>query len=163
MNPYNPYEAPHANESPAAGPNADAQAMILEAMKRTRPWVLFLSILGFLGSGVMFLLGLFMLVAGSAMTALAKGPMDKFTPLLGLVYIGFGAFQIAPSLLLFRYGSAIGDHSASGGAMPTLVTAVERQASFWRFAGIATAVIMGLYFVIIFVAVGVGVAAGLSR
>lgn len=164
MNPYNPYEAPQTNESQfGAVPTDNAQAAILDAMKKTRPWVLFLSILGFLGAGVMFLFGFVMLVAGSAMTAFSKGPMEKLSPLLSLVYFALGAFYVVPSLLLFRYGTSIGSFTVSGGSMDTLATAVQRQASFWRFTGIFTAALMALYFVGIIVAVVVGVVVGASR
>lgn len=164
MNPYNPYEAPQTNESQfGAVPADNAQAAILEAMKRTRPWVLFLSILGFLAAAAMFLFGFVMLVAGASMAAFAKGPMEKLTPLLSLLYFALGAFYVVPSVLLFRYGSSIGSFSTSGGSMDTLATAVQRQASFWRFSGIFTAVLIALYFVGIMVAVVVGIIAGASR
>lgn len=164
VNPYNPYEAPQMNDSTfGPGPGVDAQAAILEAMKRTRPWVLFLSILGFLGAAGMFLVGFFMLVAGTAMTGLGRGPIDKLTPFLSLFYFVLGAFQLVPSTLLFRFGSAIGNYTVNGGTQEGLAAALQRQASFWRFTGIATLAIIGLYFVLIFVAIAVGVAAGLSR
>jgi hypothetical protein len=89
--------------------------------------------------------------------------MDKFTPFLSLIYFVFGAFQVVPSALLFRFGSAIGNYTVTGATQEGLAAALQRQASFWRFTGIATLVIIGLYFVLIFVAVAVGVAAGLSR
>lgn len=166
MNPYNPYEAPQTSDStfgPGAGPDDSAQMLILEAMKRTRPWVTFLSILGFIGAALMFLLGFFMLVAGTAASSFARGPMNKLSPLLSLVYFALGAFYVVPSYLLFRYGSAIGNYTVSGGSQDALATAVQRQASFWRFSGIATLALIGLYFVAIFVAIAVGVATGLSR
>jgi hypothetical protein len=146
-----------------AGANEAAQVTIMEALKKTRPWVLFLAILGFLGAGAMFLLGIGMMIAGAAMSSFSKGPFDKFTPLLGIVYLVLGGFYVVPSVLLWQYGSSIGDFSRSGGTADTLATAVQRQASFWRFTGISMAVMIGLYVVGIFVAVVVGVAAGMSR
>ena len=167
MNQYNPYQAPQTNDpvfgGGGAGPNESAQAASFEALKKTRPWVIFLSILGFLGAGGMVLVGFFMLIFGSAMKTVTKGPMDGLSPVLSLFYFVLGAFQVVPSVLLFQYGSSIGDFSRSGGSIETLAVAVKKQASFWKFTGIAMAVIIGIYVVAIIVAVVVGVAAGLSR
>lgn len=170
VNPYNPYQAPQMAEptfgaAPGVpGTTEAAQATILEALKKTRPWVLFLAILGFLTAGLMFLAGLGMMVAGAAATSFSRGsgPFDKLGPVLGIFYFVLGAFYVVPSYLLWQYGSSIGDFTRAGG-MDTLATAVKKQASFWRFTGISVAVMIGLYFVGIFVAVIVGVAMGASR
>jgi hypothetical protein len=168
---YNPYQAPHMGEptfgaAPGVpGANEAAQVVIMESLKKTRPWVLFLAILGFLGAGGMFLVGIIMMIAGAAATSFAKGagPLDKMGPLLGLFYFVLGAFYIVPSVLMWQYGSSIGDFTRAGGTMDTLAVAVKKQAAFWRFTGISVAVMMGLYVVGIFVAVVVGVAAALPK
>lgn len=163
MNPYNPYQAPQQmNEgNPAAYDNA--QAVILESLKKTRPWVLFLSILGFLGAGAMVLLGLFVMLAGSSFSAATKGAFPGLGPAIGFLYIVLAGFYVVPSVLLWRYASSISQFSISGGSMDSLATAVKAQTSFWRYVGILTASIMGLYFVGIFLAIVIGAVAAASR
>jgi hypothetical protein len=166
VNPYNPYQAPQTNQGDAGsgfGPNDSAQMAILEALKRTRPWVMFLSILGFLGAAGMVFFGLFFMVAGSAMNSLMKGPLNAIGPFVGFIYIVLGGLYVIPSMLLWRYASSISQFSISGGSMDALAGAVKAQASFWRYVGIMTAVIMGLYVVAIVIAVVVGIATAVSR
>jgi len=64
---------------------------------------------------------------------------------------------------MWRYASSIGQLSLSGGSMDALADAVAKQASFWRFVGIMTAAIMGLYVVAIVIGVVVGIGAAVTR
>src|SRR5262245_39420012 len=98
-------------------------------MRRTRPWVLFLSILGFLGAGLMFIVGIFMFFAGAMASAVASsaGPMGGLGPFIGLIYLALAAFYVVPSVLLWRYGMAIGQYTNSGGDADSLAEAVKRQ------------------------------------
>jgi len=99
VNPYNPYQAPQMNDpSMGGGDMGSAQAAILESMKKTRPWVMFLSILGFLGAGGMVLMGLIVMVMGSAMSGALKGAMPGLGPALGLIYMVLGGLYVVPSL-----------------------------------------------------------------
>jgi hypothetical protein len=154
VNQYNPYEAPRGGADDAAvdsGSIDNAHAAILESLKKTRPWVLFLAILGYLGAGLMVLMGLIMMLSGSAMTtALAKGPMGAVAPFFAFIYIAFGGLYLIPSTLLWRYAEGISKYTRSGGSMKALANAIEKQTSFWRFIGIMTAALMVLYGVGIF-------------
>jgi high-affinity nickel permease len=53
---------------------------------------------------------------------------------------------------LLRYGTSIGRFLRSPD-MNGLADALARQRSFWRFVGIMTATVIGLYFVAIFVGI----------
>ncbi len=152
MSQYNPYAAPHDGDSALDADSSDpAHAAILESLKKTRPWVMFLSILGYLAAGLMVLMGLFMMMAGSAMTkAVATGPLGSVAPFLAFIYIAFGGVYLIPSTLLWRYAEGIRKYSRSGGSMQELAGAIEKQTSFWRFVGIMTAVLLVLYVLGIF-------------
>jgi hypothetical protein len=147
VKPYNPYAAPLDGDSALDSDHADPDhAAILDSLKKTRPWVRFLSILGYLGAGVMVLMGLIMMVAGSATTtAMATGPLGSVAPFLAFIYIAFGGIYLIPSTLLWRYAEGISKYTRSGGSMKALAGAIEKQTSFWRFIGIMTAVLMVLY------------------
>ena len=153
----NPYAAPITDHQRPQSSGLPGDALvtpgILDSMKQTRPWVLFLGILGFIAAGLMVLGGLGMLIAGSAM---GKAEMGG----LAALYIVLAVFYIFPSLYLYRYAGSI-KLLLSGYGVHALEEALGHQKSFWKLVGILTAVMMVLYFVGIMVAVAVGAAAAL--
>ena len=145
MNPQNPYQPPQALDVPygsfsASGADTAVPPPILEAMRQTRPWVIFLAILGFIGTGLMILGGL---------VVMAMGGFGKLPGAFGLIYVVLALIYVAPSLYLFRYGTGIGRLLERGG-IDGLTHALVCQKSFWRLVGIMTLVVIGLY-VLIFV------------
>jgi hypothetical protein len=148
MSEYDPFRAPIADlaaDRPFANAvPGDAGAVpgpILELLKQTRPWVTFLAIVGLVGTGIMVLVGLLVAVA------MAITPKAGMPPALGLVYVGLGAFYIVPSVLLLRFGTAIRRLLVGGpaGGMEALTDVMRRQKSLWRFMGIFTLVMLGIY------------------
>ncbi len=156
----NPYQAPAA-DLVAAQPTATEAFTpgMVQALRETKPWVRFLSILGFVGCGLMFLAGLVVAIAG-AFTEDAFG--GGFGALLGLVYFVMGALWILPLVHLHKYANAITPVTQGAGAN-AIEGALARQRSFWRTVGIMTLVFIGLYFVTIFVAVIVGMIGSMSN
>jgi hypothetical protein len=136
--------------------------LAVDLLRQTRPWVLFLSVLFFISSGLMLLLGVGMAVVGAAASATASGA-TKFPPaLIGLVYVPLGFLYIYPALKLWKYGSAIGRLVASR-SPGDLEDALAQQKSFWKYSGVAAIVVMVLYLVVFIVAIAIGVAAGLGK
>ncbi|MBK7408053.1 MAG: hypothetical protein IPJ40_08285 [Saprospirales bacterium] len=71
-------------------------------LHETSRWAQFLAILGFVGTGFLFLVGLLMMAAGSA---LGLGGVMPFPPaVFGFFYLIIGAVYIFPSLYLYRFG-----------------------------------------------------------
>ena len=81
-----------------AAPAATTTNMTVEMLRQTKPWVRFLSIMGFIGAGLMILCGLIMGIAGVAGGASEMFLLFIFYPLLGLLYI-------FPALFLHRYAN----------------------------------------------------------
>ena len=164
MNQYNPYAAPNVGDDAVDPGVADAaHEAILASLKRTRPWVMFLAILGFLGSAVMVFLGLMMMVTDGATSALKTGPFGGMAPFFAFIYIVFGGLYLVPSTLLWRYAESIGKYARSGGSMKSLAGAIEKQTSFWRFVGMMTAGLMALYAVGLVGMVFWGISRSVSR
>lgn len=150
-NPYAPPQAPELYPSAVAPSAADDAAVpdgVLEPLRATRPWVLFLAIVGFIGAGLMVLLGLAMLAMGGA----RGGPGAGMPAGIGLVYVVLAALYIWPSLHLLRYGSAI-TRLVRDPHMERLGVALGHQRSFWKLVGIMTAVVLALYPIGIVVAI----------
>ena len=116
----------------------------MRAMSETRPWVTFLAVLGFIGAGFMVLAALVMVFA-----APAEVPGGSF---LGLIYVIPAVLYGVGANLLYRYRASIASLQAGYG-VEALENALEHQKSFWRFTGLTTAVVLGIYALGIVVAV----------
>lgn len=106
---------------------------IIESFKKTRPWVLFLSILGFICAGLMFLAALVVPV-----TLCVQGKAESIAAGIGLfvVYsLSSVFFYLIPSVLLNRYASRIHKLLAATNDMASLEAAIGAQKSFWRYVG----------------------------
>lgn len=157
----NPFASPSSSSDGLPGPSeGPVTPLVLAYLRETRPWVLFLSVLGFILSGLMICGG-----ASMALVSMAGSAVGEFSGamgvVLGLVYLAMAAIYVFPSLFLWRYGSSISGLLATEDA-EQLETALKHQRSFWRFVGIATAIGLGLYLlfiVVMFIAAFVGMAA----
>ena len=167
MNPYSPPAAqPGYPDSPpgygAAPPGPGAVSdLAIDHLRKTRPWVMFLSILCFIGCAFMLLAGLMMI--GVGLMASAGSGMEKgFQAMIGAVYLPMGALYIYPGIKMWTYGSAIGRLVASR-STSDLEDALGQQKSLWKFAGIAAIVIIALYILGFLGALVWGVAAGMGK
>ncbi len=114
-------------------------------LAETKPWVRFVAVLGFVmcvSSVAFFLLGA---LSGGMQAALVSG--------FSLLFSAF--FYLIPSILLWNYGSRIGEHTHERGSA-TFSDALAAQKSYWRYLGIVVVTIIALYVVVIagFVAFG---------
>lgn len=163
MNPYQPYAPPAAVAGPpqpgyATGTSAGVSDLALEMLRQTRPWVIFLGILSFVGCALMLFVGVGMAIMGLVMAGATKSPA---TALLGFVYIPLGLVYLYPGLKLVKYGSAIG-RLLETRASADLEDALLQQKSMWKFSGIAAIVVIVLYILIFVVAIGVGMSGAMK-
>jgi hypothetical protein len=140
---------------PLVPPASPASTSVSTQLQRTQPWVRFLSIMGFIASGLMVLLGL---VIGAASAAMGRSEM---LPVM-VMYPIMGALYIFPSLYLLRYADGI-KRFLSSNMEPDLAAALDAQRSFWKFAGIWTIVSIGFAAVAFVIAIAVGLLAGITR
>ena len=135
----NPYRSPsEIGDSPFVG-NEVGQVVtptVLAMLSQTQPWVRFLSVLGFIVSGLMVLGGLIAFVA----------TMGRGVGFIFLMYIPMGLLYFFPSLFLFRYASRIANLRMTRG-VEQLEDALAAQKSFWKFVGIAALIVISLYLV----------------
>ena len=147
----NPFQSP-LSESTSYSGGIDPSARTVELLRQTRPWVLFMAILGTIVTCIMIALMLFQIItlvamgnAGPAEIGAAAG-MIGMSSLITLIYI-------LPIIFLYRYASRIKALVAGGGTME-LDSALEAQKSFWKTIGIVAAVFVVLYSVIIVLSIG---------
>lgn len=111
-------------------------------LAETARWGYFLSIVGFIGIGFMVLAGLFM---GSFMSTLGMGAAGMISPaIFTVMYLIIAALYFFPVLYLFKFSTKMkvalrSDNEAE------LTTSFQNLKSLYKFMGILTAIILGLY------------------
>ena len=131
---------------PTAATAPSITPLMAQHLLATRPWVLFLSIMGFIGCGFMVLAGLGMIVFGGL--GGSRPPEFAFPmAVFGLICLVLAGVYAVPAWLLLSYARAIQRyrHSASSRDM---AAALGSQKSFWKFVGIMTVVVMSIYLVV---------------
>lgn len=147
----NPYQSP-----PEAGTyeSIGVSSSVLESLRQTRPYVLFLGILGFIGTALILLAAIFMVGAGAAGGGVGGGPFPGAGGVvIGIVYLLMGLLYIPPSLYLVRYAGRIKTLLAAP-STSALEEALTAQKSFWKFVCIFMIVIMAFYLVAIVIGIG---------
>lgn len=150
----NPFETPKGDSSPVLGLSTG----ILESLKQTRPWVLLMGILCFIGAAMTIVIGLVFAVM------MAFGGGGPFGVSMGIaaacLYLLMGVLYIFPGVFLVRYANKI-NTLLSAPSTEALEAALIAQKSFWKFVGISVLALFGLYLVIIVISMFAGVAASI--
>jgi hypothetical protein len=117
----------------------------IDYLTETSKWTKFLSIVGFVFTGLVVLMGVF---AGSLMSFLPTGPMGNMSQgmgaLFGGIYILMGLLYFFPSWYLFKFSQKLQLALATSND-EELNTAFSNQKSFYKFYGIFVIIMIGLY------------------
>jgi len=153
-NPYQPPSAPTQNQWAQAQGPSEVSPAIIDSMRKTRPWVMLLAILGSISTGLMLLGGLGMLAAAGsrATNGLPAG--------VGFMYLVIAAIYVVPIVMMYRYSGAI-NRLMHGGGQQELEQAVDAQRSIWQTFGIMA--LIGIVGSVLMVVVAVGFAMGPMR
>lgn len=146
--PYSPYGAPTSNPT-TTSPNTQVSEVAVDMLRRTKGWVRFLSILGFILAALMIMGGLAVVAAGSRMgPGLGAG--------VGIVYIIFSILYIYPCIKLWQYGTSIANLMTSRSSID-LETALDKQRGFWKFVGVMAIIVISIYVLIFLFAFIIGI------
>ena len=114
-------------------------------MKETAKWSKFLSIIGFIGSGLMVIIGLFASAVMSSMFNTYGSGAGGFSSItFGIMYVLMGALYFVPSLYLYNYSNKMKLALATSNAVE-LEEAFLNQKSLFKFWGVLTIVIISFY------------------
>ena len=116
--------------------DAAAKSFLGEAAK----WTTFLSILGYIGIGFMVLAAIVLFAVGSS---ISMGPMAGGI-WMGVFYLALAAFYFIPINLLYKFSSNMKTALRSNDQV-SLVKAFEYLKSHYKFIGILTIVLIGIY------------------
>ena len=167
----NPYQSPEADTktvSPLVSQSSLTEPM-MKYLNEASPWLRFLGVVGFIGSGLMVAGGLLCLV----IMPLAKGilnaasdffsfsaVLDPFIPLMAvyaLYFIGAGTLMFFPALFTYRFGERIRSFFQTN-SEGELELAFRNNRSLWKFKGILTIIGLAAFPVIIIITIIIAVA-----
>ncbi len=124
----------------------------IDMLRQTRPWVLFLGIVGFVSAALIVVAGLFALVMAAG-ASIYSGPPIVVILLLDLVlYGGMAILTGIAAWLLTRYSSSILALMRLRRPID-LEKALEAQKAYWKFAGICAIVSLILALLMMVVAI----------
>jgi hypothetical protein len=143
----------------------------VETLRQTRPWVIFMSVVTFIGAGLTFFGAIWMFFMAALMPAggLATGAVANpaIGGMFGAVYGGMGVLYLAlaggyvyPGIKLWLFGSAIGRLLSSRSPVD-LEDALLQQKAYWKVLSIVVIVfvamsILGFLAMVVVIAATVG-------
>ena len=151
----NPYQSPEAdvNVLRPVGASGGISEKTLFYLKSASPWMCFLGILGFIGSGFLVLFGIFMVtlpavflrlqgIASETDVASAMG-LGIIGTLGGLAYVVAAVTTFFPARWLYKTGTKFSAYVRSGSELD-LEEALRNNRALWKFMGIVTIVWLAL-------------------
>lgn len=159
----NPFAAPQSLVADPSGGPGPVSPGVIETLRRTKGWVRFLAVLGFVLSGLMLLAAVVIGLAGAA-----GGGIFAETPSPVAFSLGYGLFlglmsllYIVPCLHLLRYAAGIQRLEAAREAS-RLEQALEHQRAFWKFLGVAAIALLAFYALLLAGVIAVGIVAAMK-
>jgi hypothetical protein len=145
LNPYKSPETAAVPEKPLTAQGILTETMLLY-LKGASPWLRFIGVLGFVGTGFSALGGVIFLVAVPLMgqvwneipgfESFSAGMVGAvFSGGMGVFIIGASALMFFPSLFVYRFGEKIRSYLGTG-ADRDLEQAFKNNKSLWKFYGI---------------------------
>jgi len=141
----NPYKSPETLIVPekTEGAGTALTETMLGYLKEASPWIRFIGILGFIGCGIMCLIGIISVIFSSSFSSFAEELGSFPAGLLSLFYIAGGALYFFPARFTYFFGAKIRDYQLSG-SKDDLEIAFKNNKSLWKFNGIAAIVCLAL-------------------
>lgn len=117
-------------------------------MKQGAKWAAFLGVLGFIVTGIILLVGVFMIISGLSM----RGYGAEYFFLIGVGYMIFGALNFFPAFFLYKYAIKA-KRALNQTDNFQLEDAIRNLKLTFKFMGILAIIILGIYAVIFIVAI----------
>ncbi|HPY42106.1 MAG TPA: DUF5362 family protein [Thiolinea sp.] len=158
------YAPPRSVVRDVSGGSGGMSERVVASLRKTRPWVLFIAILGFIFTALMVVASIPMFLGSSLMggadTGIPGMPGTAFMVGMGVLYLLMAVVYFMASLYLLRYASAI-KSAVTGLNTSDMESALEAQASFWKLVGILS--IVSIVLTLVFMVVGIGSLAFLNN
>ncbi|GHV95816.1 hypothetical protein AGMMS50293_21360 [Spirochaetia bacterium] len=155
----NPYQSPE-NVSIPEKPLMTQAALtdtMLRYLKEASPWLRFIGILGFIGSGFICLGGITFAIVMFAASEIASEFGGPAFGLLGILYAALAVLVFFPSLFTYRFGASIRNYILSSSGQE-LEQAFKNNKSLWKFYGILCIINLAFIPMTIIIAIVGGIA-----
>ncbi len=139
----NQYAAPAANLDQQPSEGSGITSTMLEALRKSKGWVMLIGILLFVGAVFSVLGALMMKFAGGmigASNAVPRGMMGG----MGALYLVIAVIYGALGFYLVKYSRAISRLLADG-TSKSMESALQHQQKFWRLAGVIALVFLVMF------------------
>jgi hypothetical protein len=119
--------------------------VMLSHLKRSAPWLKFVSVLGFIGAGLLVAWGIVRLNAWDLVFSgiEVESQVRLLYRLEGILYFGAGIILFFSAFFMHRFGVKISLYMRTG-MDRDLERALQNNASLWKFTGIAMIVYIGI-------------------
>ncbi|NQX81901.1 MAG: hypothetical protein HRT66_07910 [Flavobacteriaceae bacterium] len=119
--------------------------LAISYLREIGKWAKFLSIIGFIGAGVMMVIGLFAISEMQAVLDLYRDASVGVIPSVsGVMYVLIGVIFLTPSWYMFKFSQKL-KTSLRTEDSNELEIALLNQKSFFKFWGILMIVVLGFY------------------
>ncbi len=115
-------------------------------LTETAKWARLLSILGLILGVLMVIAGLVVALIGSSINSFAG--LQGMGPLIGIIYMALGLLYMYPSWMLLKFASAMPTALKKSDQL-SVNEALKNLNSCFRFWGILSVIIIGLYVLVI--------------
>lgn len=114
-------------------------ALSIEFLGDASPWMKFISILGFIFSGLMVII---------AFASLAMPSVNSIGFLSFIIYLIAGIVMILPNIYLFNYAKKINQYIESDDT-DKIETAFEMQKKYWQYVGICAIIYLAIISIVV--------------
>lgn len=122
-----------------------------EFLKEAGKWAYFLGIIGFIGIGFLVIISFF--IGGIFASMDSYGARMPFPPvMLTVLYLAMAVIYFFPVLYLFNFGSKI-KRAFADNDIEALTEGIKNLKSHYKFVGIFTLAILGLYALIFIIGI----------
>jgi membrane protein YqaA with SNARE-associated domain len=157
----NLYQSPQSPVIPEPDTGTRLTSAMTRHLKEASPWLRFIGILSFIGSGFMFLGGIVFLVTMDSLTGSNAGGFARLGGGIGsVVYIVSGVLMLFPARFIYNFGAKIRNYLQSN-SEDDLEQALKNNKSLWKFTGILSIVCLAMVPVGIVIVVLAGIGASL--
>jgi hypothetical protein len=161
----NPYQSPETPIIPETSQDTGVSFTVtmLQYLNESSPWLRFVGILGYIGCGIMIIIGIVAAIAMTALTGLADDLGEFPAWMFSLIYIPFEALMFFPAHFTYKKKKKIRDYKFSN-SIEDIELALKNNKSLWKFYGILCIIylaIIPLFFVLAIVGGVVALISGL--
>jgi len=160
-NPYQSPETPIIPETPESSGVLMTET-IFKHLYEASPWLRFIGIMGYIGSGITVLFGIIFVFSTAFTSSFLGDELGDFPSwILFLIYLPLGVLFFFPAHFTYNFGKKLRNYRFSS-SIEDLELAFKNNKSLWKFNGIITIIYLALIPLFIVGSIIVGVVAAVG-